>query len=201
MSDEYRSNWIGWRPSVWSGWRDLNSRPLDPQIGPCRSLSVSDLSLMSVVDRGNATSLLGLVRSWSVVPTPFHQAAQTSFAIPVSLRRSHYSSARANMIVMLASMLPLRNAGAPLRISCEDRAQGHESVYRFSAWRCEVVRISAPRVDTVDCGIRIGRSRRPLMRVAVAAIGLLIIHRGRLRRLGRVPDGASDLRADGCREH
>ena len=63
----------------------------------------------------------------------------------------------------------------PLRISCEDRDKDRESVYRFGAWRCEVVRISAARVDTVDCGIRIGRFRRPLMRGGVAVIGLLII--------------------------
>jgi len=65
----------------------------------------------------------------------------------------------------------VRHFGFRARIAHKD----HESVYRFSAWRCEVVRISAARVDTVDCGIRIGGSRRPLMRVAVAAIGLLII--------------------------
>ena len=63
----------------------------------------------------------------------------------------------------------------PLRISCEDRDKDRESVYRFGAWRCEVVRISAARVDTVDCGIRIGRFRLPLMRGGVAVIGLLII--------------------------
>jgi hypothetical protein len=34
-----------------SGWRDLNSRPLDPQIGTPRLSSVNDLSLVSVVDR------------------------------------------------------------------------------------------------------------------------------------------------------
>jgi hypothetical protein len=34
-----------------SGWRDLNSRPLDPQIG-CRWLSrLNHLSLVSIVDR------------------------------------------------------------------------------------------------------------------------------------------------------
>ena len=34
-----------------SGWRDLNSRPLDPQIG-CSWLSRADhLSLVSIVDR------------------------------------------------------------------------------------------------------------------------------------------------------
>jgi hypothetical protein len=30
---ENRSDEVGRRRSVWSGWRDLNSRPLDPQIG------------------------------------------------------------------------------------------------------------------------------------------------------------------------
>jgi hypothetical protein len=34
-----------------SGWRDLNSRPLDPQIGPPRLSSVNYCSLASVVDR------------------------------------------------------------------------------------------------------------------------------------------------------
>jgi hypothetical protein len=34
-----------------SGWRDLNSRPLDPQIGPPRLSSVNHLSLVSMVDR------------------------------------------------------------------------------------------------------------------------------------------------------
>jgi hypothetical protein len=34
-----------------SGWRDLNSRPLDPQIGPLRLSSVNHLSLVSMVDR------------------------------------------------------------------------------------------------------------------------------------------------------
>jgi hypothetical protein len=34
-----------------SGWRDLNSRPLDPQIGQQRSLSVNDISLVSMVER------------------------------------------------------------------------------------------------------------------------------------------------------
>ena len=33
-----------------SGWRDLNSRPLDPQIGPLRLSSVNHLSLVSMVD-------------------------------------------------------------------------------------------------------------------------------------------------------
>jgi hypothetical protein len=47
----------------WSGRRDLNSRPLDSQIGPSRSLSVNDISLRSVVDRGHALSLVGLVCS------------------------------------------------------------------------------------------------------------------------------------------
>jgi hypothetical protein len=41
-----RMEWI-----VWSGWRDLNSRPLDPQIGPPRLSSANDLSLVSMVDR------------------------------------------------------------------------------------------------------------------------------------------------------
>jgi hypothetical protein len=35
----------------WSGWRDLNSRPFDPQIGPRRLSSVNHLSLVSIVDR------------------------------------------------------------------------------------------------------------------------------------------------------
>ena len=34
-----------------SGWRDLNSRPRDPQIGPPRLSSVNELSLVSMVDR------------------------------------------------------------------------------------------------------------------------------------------------------
>jgi hypothetical protein len=34
----------------WSGWRDLNSRPLDPQIGPPRLSSLNHLSLVSIVD-------------------------------------------------------------------------------------------------------------------------------------------------------
>jgi hypothetical protein len=34
-----------------SGWRDLNSRPLDPQIGPPRLSSVNHLSLVSMIDR------------------------------------------------------------------------------------------------------------------------------------------------------
>jgi hypothetical protein len=37
-------------PSL-SGWRDLNSRPLDPQIGPPQLSSVNHLSLVSIVDR------------------------------------------------------------------------------------------------------------------------------------------------------
>jgi hypothetical protein len=63
-----------------SGWRDLNSRPLDPQVGPFRSLSVRDLSLVSVVDRAHALNLVGLVPSWSVVvyPSPGQQP-QMSF--------------------------------------------------------------------------------------------------------------------------
>jgi hypothetical protein len=36
---------------IWSGWRDLNSRPLDPQIGPPQLSSVNHLSLVSMVDR------------------------------------------------------------------------------------------------------------------------------------------------------
>jgi hypothetical protein len=55
------------RPFTQSGWRDLNSRPLDPQIGPLRSLSVNDLSVISVVERGHALSVVGLVRNWSVL--------------------------------------------------------------------------------------------------------------------------------------
>jgi hypothetical protein len=34
-----------------SGWRDLNSRPLDPQIGPGLLSSVNHCSLASMVDR------------------------------------------------------------------------------------------------------------------------------------------------------
>ena len=34
-----------------SGWRDLNSRPLDPQIGPPRLSSVNHCLLVSMVDR------------------------------------------------------------------------------------------------------------------------------------------------------
>jgi WD40-like Beta Propeller Repeat len=37
-----------------------------------------------------------------------------------------------------------------------------------------VGRISVARVDTGDCGVRVGRSRRPLVRVAVAAVGLVL---------------------------
>ena len=33
MPVECRSDWVGWSGSFWSGSRDLNSRPLDPQIG------------------------------------------------------------------------------------------------------------------------------------------------------------------------
>jgi hypothetical protein len=33
-----------------SGWRDLNSRPLDPQIGPPRLSSVNHISLVSMFD-------------------------------------------------------------------------------------------------------------------------------------------------------
>jgi hypothetical protein len=36
---------------ILSGWRDLNSRPLDPQIGPLRMSSVNHCSLMTMVDR------------------------------------------------------------------------------------------------------------------------------------------------------
>jgi hypothetical protein len=32
MSVECRSDQVGWGGVYWSGWRDLNSRPLDPQI-------------------------------------------------------------------------------------------------------------------------------------------------------------------------
>jgi len=39
------------RQFTWSGWRDLNSRPLDPQIGPMRLSSVNHLSLVSMFDR------------------------------------------------------------------------------------------------------------------------------------------------------
>jgi hypothetical protein len=42
------------RPSlgqILSGWRDLNSRPLDPQIGRPRLSSLNHLSLVSMVDR------------------------------------------------------------------------------------------------------------------------------------------------------
>src|SRR5215217_1102084 len=34
----------GWREAYLSGWRDLNSRPLDPQIGPPPLTSVNHLS-------------------------------------------------------------------------------------------------------------------------------------------------------------
>jgi hypothetical protein len=34
-----------------AGWRDLNSRPLDPQIGPPQISGVNYLSLVSMVDR------------------------------------------------------------------------------------------------------------------------------------------------------
>jgi hypothetical protein len=41
-----------WHPTItWSGWRDLNSRPLDPQIGPPQISGVNYLSLVSMVDR------------------------------------------------------------------------------------------------------------------------------------------------------
>ena len=54
-----------------SGWRDLNSQPLDPQIGPPRLSNVNPLSLVSMVDRRGALNLAVVVRSWSVVcPTP-----------------------------------------------------------------------------------------------------------------------------------
>jgi hypothetical protein len=56
---------MGW--IVWSGWRDLNSRPLDPQIGLPLFWSVNNLSLVSIVDRRRALSMTGVVRSWSVV--------------------------------------------------------------------------------------------------------------------------------------
>jgi hypothetical protein len=36
---------------IWSGWRDLNSRPLDPRIGRLCSSSLNHFSLVSVVDR------------------------------------------------------------------------------------------------------------------------------------------------------
>jgi hypothetical protein len=39
------------RPFTLSGWRDLNSRPLDPQIGLQRLSSVNHCSLASTVDR------------------------------------------------------------------------------------------------------------------------------------------------------
>jgi hypothetical protein len=48
---------VGWERNMLSlaalrsGWRDLNSRPLDPQIGPRRLSSVNHLSLVSIVDR------------------------------------------------------------------------------------------------------------------------------------------------------
>jgi hypothetical protein len=51
MPVEYMSDEVGWDGSVWSGWRDLNSRPLDPQIGPLRLSSVNHLSLVSKIDR------------------------------------------------------------------------------------------------------------------------------------------------------
>ena len=50
-----------------SGWRDLNSRPLDPQIGPLWVSSVNHLSLVSIVDRWGALTSAVVVRNWSVV--------------------------------------------------------------------------------------------------------------------------------------
>jgi hypothetical protein len=88
-----------------SGWRDLNSRPLDPQIGPCRSLSANDLSLGSIVDGGHALSLVGLVRSWSVVRTAFSRAAQVSFAIPVSLSAAATIRVPARTVVRVGSQV------------------------------------------------------------------------------------------------
>jgi hypothetical protein len=50
-----------------------------------------------------------------------------------------------------------------------------ESVYRFGdTWRCEVGRMSTARVDAGDHEVRVGRSRQPLVRVAVVAVGLVI---------------------------
>ena len=39
------------RPFTQSGWRDLNTRPLDPQIGLSRLSRVNHLSLVSMVNR------------------------------------------------------------------------------------------------------------------------------------------------------
>jgi hypothetical protein len=49
--DERGSDPAGQFAIVLSGWRDLNLRPLDLQIGPPRLSSVNHLSLVSMVDR------------------------------------------------------------------------------------------------------------------------------------------------------
>jgi hypothetical protein len=54
-----------------SGWGDLNSRPLDPKIGPPQLSSVNHLSLVSMLDPCGALRSAVVVRSWSVLsPTP-----------------------------------------------------------------------------------------------------------------------------------
>jgi hypothetical protein len=55
------------RPFVSRAWRDLSSRPLDPQIGPRLLSCVNHISPVSIVDRWRALSSAGVVRSWSVV--------------------------------------------------------------------------------------------------------------------------------------
>ena len=58
------------RPNV-PGWRDLNSRPLDPKIGCPWLSSLNHLSLLSMVNRRSALSAAVVVLSWSVVsPRP-----------------------------------------------------------------------------------------------------------------------------------
>jgi hypothetical protein len=81
--DHLKINWKRWPFTAWryiplpgnvlslgallSGWRDLNSRPLDPQIGPRLLSCVNHISPVSIVDRWRALSSAGVVRSWSVV--------------------------------------------------------------------------------------------------------------------------------------
>jgi hypothetical protein len=55
------------RPFTQSGWRDLNSRPLDPQIGPLGLWSVKDYRWCPLLTVG-----VHLVRrAWSVVSPHF----------------------------------------------------------------------------------------------------------------------------------
>jgi hypothetical protein len=49
------------------GLARLNSRPLDPQIGPLRLSSMFHCSLVTMVDRRGALNSAVVVRSWSVV--------------------------------------------------------------------------------------------------------------------------------------